>query len=207
MGSLQKMKEGALEMFMKKYDKKIAFFFAILTVLFFLMAITYREFLEWAFLRHQNQLSWYIRPLLLIPFCYFALKKSWAGVSITIFCIFTSMFWFPVPALVNDHVKQFLEYEIQYLTSDWNPKKIMVSLLVPVSLFILGLGFWRRNLLIGLSVIIFIAVGKMLWSIQSAGESGKSIILPAILGLFICVVFIYWGFRRVSKKGETISKS
>lgn len=187
-------------MLLKKYDKKVAIIFAFLTLLFFLAAITSREFLDWAFTRHQNQLSWYIRPLFLIPFCFFAFKKSWAGISITIFCIFTSMFWFPEPQSVNNQVGQFLEYEIDYLTSNWNITKIMMTLLVPISLFLLGMGFWKRNLRIGLSVLIIIATGKIIWSILSAGESGNSIIIPAIIGLLICVVLIYWGFKKLSKR-------
>ncbi|MED3576112.1 MULTISPECIES: hypothetical protein [Cytobacillus] len=193
-------------MSLKKYDKKVAVIFAFLTLLFLIAAITSREFLDWLFTRHQNQLSWYIRPLFLIPFCFFAFKKSWAGISITIFCIFTSMFWFPEPQSVNKQVEQFLAYEIDYLTGDWNVTKIMMTLLVPISLFLLGMGFWRRNLWIGLSVLIMIAIGKIMWSILSAGKSGNSIIIPAIIGLLICVVLIYWGFKKLGQRDKTVSK-
>jgi hypothetical protein len=33
-------------------------------------------FLSWAWARHHNVLSWYIRPLFLLPFCYFAVEFS-----------------------------------------------------------------------------------------------------------------------------------
>jgi hypothetical protein len=187
-------------MFLKKHDKKLALLFALFTLMFFTFAITNREFLDWTFARHQNQLSWYIRPLFLIPFCYFAYQKSWAGISITVFCIFTSMFWFPQPQIVSMQVEQFLRYEMDYLTGEWNTSKIALSLLVPLSLFYLALGFWRKNIFIGLSVVIMMALGKILWSMMAAGESGKSIIIPAVVGLLICVGIIYGGYRKLKSK-------
>ncbi|PMC37493.1 hypothetical protein CJ195_12140 [Bacillus sp. UMB0899] len=187
-------------MVFKKHDKLIASIFAFLTLLFFIFAITNREFLDWTFARHHNQLSWFIRPIFLIPFCYFAYKRSWAGISLTIFSLFTSMFWFPEPQTVSEQVKLFLQYEVDYLTSDWDFAKISMTLLVPISFFLLGVGFWKRNLWIGLSVIIMMALGKMLWSVYSAGESGKSIMVPAIVGLLLCVALIYWGFKKLEQK-------
>ena len=52
------------------------------------------DFLSWSFERHHNILSWYIRPLFLLPFCYFAYKRSIQGIIITLIALFTSMFWF-----------------------------------------------------------------------------------------------------------------
>ncbi|MBM7605930.1 flagellar biosynthesis protein FlhB [Metabacillus crassostreae] len=193
-------------MFSKKYDKLVASLFAFLTFLFFILALTNRDFLDWAFARHHNQLSWFIRPLFLIPFCYFAYKRSWSGISITIFSLFTSMFWFPEPETVSEQVTLFLEYEVSYLTSELGLSKILLTLLVPISFLLLGLGFWKRNLWIGLSVIVMMALGKMMWSVSSAGESGKSIIIPALVGLLLCVAFIYWGFKILEKKKEKTGK-
>lgn len=116
------------------------------------------------------------------------------------------MFWFPEPQSVNKQVEQFLAYEIEYLTGDWNVTKIMMTLLIPISLFLLGMGFWWKNLWIGLSVLIMIATGKIMWSILSEGESGNSIIIPAIIGLLICVILIYWGYKQLGERDKTISK-
>ena len=72
-------------------DKIIALLFMALTIAFVVVSMTNQAFFDWVFERHHNQWSWYIRPLFLIPFCLFAYKRSWAGISITIFCLFHSI--------------------------------------------------------------------------------------------------------------------
>lgn len=182
------------------YDKLLAIVFLGLTIVFLVLAFTNKEFFNWAYQRHQNQLSWYIRPIFIIPFCYFAYKRSWAGIMATIFCIFTSMFWFPKPVLVSEQVRQFLQFEIDWLSGQWSLAKIMMLLLVPISFIALGTAFWKRNLKIGLLVVALVAIGKMVWSVAFGGESGKSIFIPAILGLIICIVLISWGFKTLEKR-------
>lgn len=184
----------------KHYDNIIALLFALGTIIFIVLAFANNNFFNWAYERHQNQLSWYIRPLFLIPFCYFAYKRSWAGVSGTVFLMLTSMFWFPKPEIVNDQVKEFLKMEMDYLLGGWGLTKILITLLVPISLTTLAVAFWKRNLYFGISVMIFIAVAKMAWSVSFGGEAGKSVFIPAIVGLIICIVLIYFGFRKIDKR-------
>lgn len=90
------------------WSSALAILFALLTLVFILLMATNKAFFEWAFLRHHNILSWYIRPLILLPLCYFAYKRSWLGISLTAFLGLTSMFWFPEPAVYNDKVIGFL---------------------------------------------------------------------------------------------------
>lgn len=73
----------------------------------------------------------------------------------------------------------------------------MLIITVPVSFFALGLVCWKRSLLMGLGVVVLMATGKIVWSIQNAGESGKSVIIPAILGLLICRWLIFYGFKKL----------
>ena len=63
------------------------------------MAVTgsINEFTAWAWERHHNVLSWYIRPLFFLPFCYFAYRRSLFGMVLTLVALATSMFWFPAP--------------------------------------------------------------------------------------------------------------
>lgn len=183
-----------------KNDKRIAFVFALLTITFIIVTITSQSFFNWVFERHQNQMSWYIRPIFLIPFCFFAYKKSWAGISFTIFCLFTSMFWFNKPHAVSDEVKNFLQFEKDWLYGPWTYQKILLILSVPASFIALGLAFWKRSLWMGLGVIVLMATGKIIWSIQNAGESGKSILVPAFIGLLICAGFIVYGWKQIERK-------
>lgn len=183
-------------------DKAVALVFLLLTAIFIILSISNKTFFDWVFNRHHNQWSWYIRPIFLIPFCYFSYKHSWAGISITVFCLFTSMFWFNPPNQVSEEVKTFLQFEKDWLNGEWNIKKFFLILTVPLSFFALGLSFWKRSLLLGLTVVVLMALGKMVWSVQNAGEAGKSIIIPAVFGLLLCVSLIYWGSKRIEKKKE-----
>lgn len=186
-----------------KSDKFVTLLFFGLTLLFIYLTMTNQSFFDWVYERHQNQWSWYIRPIFLIPFCYFAYKHSWTGISATIFCLFTSMFWFAPPTTVSEEVKAFLEFEKDWLYGSWDYKKILLILTVPVSFIALGLAFWRRSLLMGLAVVVLMATGKITWSVYNAGEAGKSILLPAISGLFICLLLIWVGFKRFQGRQNT----
>lgn len=185
--------------FISKYDKSIALIFGLLTITFIVTAMTSETFLSWVFERHQNQMSWLIRPAFLIPFCFFAYKRSWTGISITIFCLFRSMFWFAKPETISEQVKIFLQFEKDWLNAQWDYKKLLLLLTVPISFLALGLAFWKRSLLMGLGVVVLMATGKIVWSIYNAGEAGRSILIPAIIGLVFCVILIYYGFRRLEK--------
>jgi hypothetical protein len=65
----------------------------------------------WAWARHHNVLSWYIRPLFLFPYCYFAYKRSPLGVIVTLLALATSMAWFEAPEQASEAVLQALEAE------------------------------------------------------------------------------------------------
>lgn len=78
-------------------------------------------------------------------------------------------------------------------------EKILLALTVPVSLYLLALAFWKRNVWFGVAVLTLMAAGKVIWSIYNAGQAGASIVIPAVLGLMICIALIAFGYKRMNK--------
>ncbi|MEJ2228122.1 MAG: hypothetical protein P8Y67_07795 [Alphaproteobacteria bacterium] len=153
-----------------------------------------QDFAEWAWMRHHNPLSWYIRPLFLIPFCYFAWRRSLTGIAVTILALATSMFWFPAPANPDPQVAKFLEAERQYLLGDWTSAKILFTAMIPAFFIALAYAFWRRSLWIGLAVIAASSFLKIGWSLYYGGESGWAVVPPALAGLI--VIFVIFAVAR-----------
>lgn len=178
----------------------IATLIGLLTFAFIITTIWYQPFQSWVFDRHQNQWSWYIRPLFLILFCYFSYQRNWLGISITLFMLFTSMCWFNTPISVNNRVEEFLTVERAWLNSEWSWQHWALILTVPMSMTALALACWKRNLRIGIVVVCMMAFGKIAWSLYEAGSVGSSILLPAILGLIICVTLLLIWIQRTTKK-------
>jgi hypothetical protein len=180
----------------KKMDYLLGAIFAVSTVIFLVVFLTNDVFFHWAFARHHNVLSWYIRPLFIIPIIIFAFKKSFTGIFASIFALFTSMFWFPAPATNSAQVMTFLAYEMDYLKGAWTAPKIIMSLSVPLFFIGLVVAAWKRNWRLLLGVVIAAAVLKVLWSVIFSGEAGVSILKPAITGLILCIGGIYLYRRR-----------
>ncbi len=159
------------------------------------------DFLLWAWERHHNVLSWYIRPLFLLPFCYFAYKRSITGIALTLLALATSMFWFPAPEDPDPRVLEFLAMEKEYLTGEWTLAKVLMSSLVPISLTALALAFWKRSFVWGLIVLNAMALGKIGWSFFYGDVSGGlAVSVPALVSLVVCNVVVLYALRKVRGK-------
>lgn len=158
------------------------------------------DFLAWAWARHHNVLSWYIRPLFILPFIYFAYKRSWAGMLITILALATSMFWFPAPAVADPMVAQFLEAEREFILGPFTAQKAFLWFTVPLFFYLLALSFWKRSWWWGAAVINLAALGKVAWSVSEGGQSGWAVLVPAVIGLLVCNVAVYFGVRYVNSR-------
>ena len=158
------------------------------------------DFLAWAWARHHNILSWYIRPMFILPFIYFAYQRSWKGLIVTVIALFTSMFWFPAPAVADPAVEQFLQAEKDYILGGWDLSKVLWTMTVPAFFLFLGLAFWKRSWWWGVAVINIAALGKITWSILSAGEAGRATVGPAIIGMLVCNAAVYLGVKSIHHK-------
>jgi hypothetical protein len=158
------------------------------------------EFAAWVWARHHNELSWYVRPLFLLPFCYFAYKRSLLGIVLTVVALATSMFWFPAPERADPRAAEFLAMEREYLTEDWTLWKVLLGLVVPISFAALAVAFWKRSLVWGLAVINAMVLVKIAWSFYFGDESGGLTLLPsALVGLAVCDAAILYVARRTRK--------
>jgi hypothetical protein len=157
------------------------------------------DFLNWAWARHHNPLSWYIRPLFVLPYCYFAYRKSVTGLALTVVAVLTSMFWFPAPDEVGPRAAAFLAMERDYVTRDWTWAKSASTGLVPLWFVALGWAFWRRSWIAGIVVVNVGAALKVVWSFYYGSGTAWSIIPPVVLGAAVCNgVLVYW-MRRVAE--------
>ena len=177
-------------------DLTLAAVFVALTVVFILLMAYSEPFFDFAWARHHNALSWYIRPLMLLPFCFFAYKKSYAGMMFSVFALATSMMWFSAPAVPTVRAREFLRMESEYLFGTWNFAKILMALTVPLMFVLLGAAFWRKKYLYGFLVIALSGIGKMMWSVSYGGESGYVLFPAAIIGILLSGAVIFIGQKR-----------
>jgi hypothetical protein len=161
------------------------------------------EFVAWAWERHHNVLSWYIRPLFFLPFCYFAYRRSLFGMVLTLVALATSMAWFPATETTSPAVTEMLAAEEEYLTGDWTMLKVLLALIVPISFAALGLAFWKRSLVWGLAVINAAILIKTGWTFVISTEAGAMSHLPAaVLGLAALNAVILYVRHRMRKRSS-----
>jgi hypothetical protein len=154
------------------------------------------ELAAWAWARHHNEWSWYLRPLFLIPYCWFAWRRSVAGLVATLVLLATSMAWFPAPAEPSARAVEILAAERDYLLGPWGPAKVAVALLVPVSFAALALAFWRRSVAWGAVVLNAMPLAKIAWTFAVFPHEGALYhLVPALAGLVVCNAALVWAVR------------
>lgn len=175
---------------------------SILTMIGITMTNNMVAFGEWAWARHHNILSWYIRPVFLIPFAFFAYKQSLTGLVLTVLGLATSMFWFPAPqGAIDPRVLEILALEREYLFGEWTIVKALFGLLVPVTFTALALAFWYRSFLWGLGVVnamVFIKIG---WTfVFTPGEGALLHLMVALVSLALTDIVLVTFVRRIRSR-------
>jgi len=155
--------------------------------------------LDWAWARHANALSWYIRPLFILPFCYFAYKKSVWGITLTVVAVTTSMFWFPAPATPDPRGVALLAVEREYVGGPLTFSQIVLTGLIPVWFVLLAWAVQKRSWLAAMTVIVVGTLLKVGWLFRVAGSNAWVIVPPVAFGTVLCagvLLFAHSRFKR-----------
>ncbi|MCY7765777.1 MULTISPECIES: hypothetical protein [Bacillus] len=142
-----------------------------------------QDILDWAFRRHLNPLSWYIRPLFLLVLVYAAYKRSWNGLIITFVLMMSSMVWFPEPKRIYLQMQKVLEFEQMLLSSPVSAVLTIVFMMVLIG-FILA-AFWKRSVVLGVILLNVTLAGKVALSLFFTGENGWAPLGNTIFGLMM----------------------
>jgi hypothetical protein len=157
------------------------------------------EIAAWAWARHHNEWSWWIRPFFLLPWCWFAWRRSVPGLALTLLALITGMAWFPAPETPSPLAVEVLAAERAYLLGPWGPAKVAVALLVPGTLAALAAAFWRRSFAWGIAVVNAMVMAKVGWTFAVFSRDGALYHLaPAAFGLLACnlALLLAWRWRR-----------
>jgi len=169
-----------------------------------MIALEINHFLDWAFERHLNPLSWYIRPVFLVILAYFAYQRSWKGIMITFVLMMSSMVWFPAPETIDPQMQRVLEFEKMLLSDPVTGFLALAFMMVFV--VSIGLAFWKHSLKIGLIIINITMIGKVALSLLFTGESGWAPLGNTLFGLLLVngigILLMKWMRKR--KRSEIV---
>lgn len=157
---------------------------------------------SWSWARHHNILSWYVRPLFLLPFCFFAYRRGLVGIAVTLVALVTSMAWFPAPARPDPAVVEMLQVERDYLLGAWTVGKIVIALLVPVVFGGIAVALWRRSIGWALVVINGAVLFKVAWTyfFDAEGAGADAHLPAALVGLVIVDVALALAIRWLRRR-------
>ncbi|MGE0023000.1 MAG: hypothetical protein AB7S70_05135 [Hyphomicrobium sp.] len=163
--------------------------------------------LEWAWARHHNEWSWYVRPLFLLPYCYFAWRRSWTGLLVTLALFPTSLFWFPAPERPAPHVLAYLAWECAFFLEGDPWALVALAGAVAVYLWALAAAFWYRSILLGL-LVINVGMGlKIAVSLGFGGEAGQGSVVPSLFtAAIVNVGVLFWRWQRSASYGGRSSE-
>ncbi len=158
------------------------------------------DFLSWVWARHHNELSWYVRPLFLLPFCFFAYRRSLTGILVTLLIFPTSLFWFLAPENPSARVEGYLAWESHFLAEGSVVARGVFLLLVVAFFVALATAFWRRSWLWGLAVLNAGTLLKVIWSVAFGGATGWASLVPSLFTLAVTDAAILLAVRWLKRR-------
>ncbi|MDN3241392.1 hypothetical protein [Glycomyces tritici] len=156
------------------------------------------EFFEWAWPRHLNPISWYIRPLFFIPIALFAWRRQGWWMSLSIVAMLSSFFWFPEPAEVDPAAQAILDMEAElFAQPSW---QTVISLgTIPIFLGGLVWAFWRHSIGIGLWVVNVGVAYKAAWVWVNTDFAGFMHVVPIYAIALLVINALTIGFAKWRK--------
>jgi len=157
---------------------------------------------EWIWNRHQNQFSWYSRPLFIIPACYYAYRQKIGFIICILVLLGTSLFWFTPPSEVSETISGYLDWEREVFFNPDNQKPLIIlSIVVLVFLYLLFYAIWHRNYWIGLLVLNIGNLLKIAVSLVFGGDAGMAAIVPTLSSIVILnlLAFVIWKVKSKDK--------
>ncbi|WP_328436781.1 hypothetical protein OHA71_05860 [Streptomyces sp. NBC_00444] len=147
------------------------------------------EFLHWAWARHANPWSWYIRPLFFLPLAYCSWRRSRWGLALTLIALLTSFFWFPAPQRPDPRIQGVLDMEREFVTHP-SLYQVLMLCMAPLLLAAFCAALWRRSLGWGIVVFDVAALGKIVWSMAEAGSDGAATYVPVGGGALLVTLLL-----------------
>lgn len=157
----------------------------------------------WVWERHQNQFSWYSRPLFVVPAAYYAYRRRVWHVVGFMALLATSLFWFDAPATVPSSIEEYLKWEKKLFFTNDN-KLPLVALIFGVCIFLwlLFYTFWQRNPWYGLAVINAGTVLKIIVSVALGQDAGVAAIIPSLSSLLVINLIALFLWKRNKRMGN-----
>ncbi len=151
----------------------------------------------WVWDRHQNQFSWYSRPLFIIPAAYYAYRRKVWHIIGFMSLLASSLFWFDAPVTVSPSVSEYLEWEKELFFSNDN-KLPLVALIFGafVFLWLFFHAFWLRNLWYGLALVNAGTALKVCVSVVLGQDAGMAAIVPSFSSLLVINLLAWFLWRR-----------
>lgn len=158
---------------------------------------------EWIWGRHQNQFSWYSRPLFIIPATYYAYRRKLLYVIGFMALLASSLFWFPQPSTVSPTVQGYLDWEQRVFFANANKLPLVaLTMAVAAFLFLLFFAFWQLNMWYGLGVINIGTLLKIIVSLVYGQDAGMAAIAPSLSSLAV-INGLAWVLLRRSRRSES----